>query len=146
MLIRRLEPVQVYSVKEFLSLEEHNERYTLFDKALEHIKRHKKKYLCLVLSLAILLFFFSPDQAIEVLAYTTTERLEKGKLEILNDVTVTVLMKVYCAICMGAVAVETISTGWGNEKKFSAIVVKYGICYAGGLLCISILNMLKSML
>lgn len=149
MLIRRLEPVKVYSIKEFLNEEPNNESLSYIDKVIGHLKRNKKKYMCLVVTVAILLFFFSPEMVVEVFAYapkTSPSGLDQSKLDIFNESTIAILLKVYCAICAGAVAVETVSKGWQDDKKFAAIVTKYGICYAGGLLCISILDTLRLMI
>lgn len=149
MLIRRLEPVKVYSIKEFLNEDIKNESINYVDKIIGHLKRNKKKYLCLVITVAILLFYFSPEMVVEVLAYapnTSASGLDQSKLDIFNDFTISILLKVYCAICGGAVAVETVAKGWQDDKKFAAIVSKYGICYAGGLLCVSILDTLRLMI
>lgn len=149
-LCRRRE--QVYTFKEYFAireLEKQNESLSLLEKVIAHIKRNKGKYLCLVFIIAIMLFSYTPERIVEVFLSAIPQApkgLDRNKLEIFNDITITMLLKVYMVICMGGVAVETVASGWQNEKKFSATVVKYAICYGGGLLCIAILNMLRMML
>lgn len=150
-LIKRKE--EVYTFEEYFALRElerKNIDIKRTDKVIAHIKRNKNRYAFLVFILALLLFSYTPEKIVEVLVISTQPqslpKLNPTTLTTFNEYTVKVLIKLYMAICMGAVVVETVTSGWKDEKKFTATVVKYAICFGGGLFCISILNMLRMMI